>query len=249
MAAGLDSELPVGERKLAIGIGLVFVSIAAELIAPGARAQEACSVEVKLLLAAQATQTAVTSVGFKKVGAGRVYFFDTKGLDLFAQGLILRIRQGTTNDFAVKVRLPGDGGSSLRNRFRCEIDRTPAGSSTSYTVGRSFKATKVPDNGDEIYRLLNASQKQLLVSSKAQVDWSAVKRIVGVTSTTWRTEGKFALELWEWPAGKVLELSAKSASAGEEARYVQLEELARANKLPLSDVQDNKTSVALGVGK
>jgi hypothetical protein len=245
----MDSELPVVQGKLAIGIGVVFASIVAGLIAPGAHAQDACSVEVKLLLVAQATQTAVASLGFEKVGTSRVYFFDTEALNLFAQGLILRIRQGATNDFAVKVRLPGGGSSALRSGFRCEIDRTPAGSSTSYTVGRSYRAIKVPGTGDEIYRLLSASQKQLLAASKAQVDWTAVRTIVEVTSTTWRTKGRVALELWDWPEGKILELSQKTVPAAEDAKYAQLEGLVRAKQLLLSDVQDNKTSVVLRARK
>jgi len=235
----------VAKDKLTIGIRVVLASIVAGLFASAVRAQDRCSVELKLLLAPQAAPTVIASLGFEKVGTSRVYFFDTERLDLFAQGLILRIRQGATNDFAVKVRLPGGESSALRSGFHCEIDRTPAGSNFSYTVGRSYKAMQAPGSGDEIYRLLSASQKQLLVASKAQVDWTSVRRIVEVTSTTWRTKGRVALELWDWPGGKILELSAKTVPAAEEAKYAELQGLIKANQLPLSNAQDNKTSVVL----
>jgi hypothetical protein len=53
------------------------------------------------------------------------------------------------------------------------------------------------------------------------------------------------LELWEWPAGKILELSAKIGSDADAAKYAELERLARINNLALSASQDTKTSLVL----
>ena len=192
-------------------------------LCPGVRAEESCPVEIKLLLSPLTTQTVIASLGFKNEAAGRVYFFDTDALDLLMQGVIVRVRQGANNDLTVKVRLPkGDPkvDSRLRERFPCEIDRNQSGASTSYAIKRRYKATKVPENGSDIYRLLSVSQKELLHEARISLDLVRVVRMADINSTKWETTaqspfGQLALELWEWPAGKVLELSAKVESNAE----------------------------------
>jgi hypothetical protein len=225
------------------------------LIHPAARAEQRCPIEIKLLLSPTTTQIVTASLGFEKERAGQIYFFDTKALDLSAQGVIIRVRQGANSDLTVKIRSPRVGGqpggaSSPLPRFPCEIDRTPAGENISYAVGRTYKTGNVPDTGKEIYSLLSASQKQLLAATKTRIDWTRVVRIVDIVSTTWQVgansaSGKLALELWEWPAGRILELSAKTSSVAEQLRYAQIERLVKINELSLSEVQDNKTSLVL----
>ena len=71
-----------------------------------------------------------------------------------------------------------------------------------------------------------------------------------MNSTAWETtaqspSGKLALELWQWPAGKILELSAKAGSDAEASAYAELERLVKTNNLSPSDSQDTKTSIVL----
>jgi CYTH domain len=223
-------------------------------LGPAARAEERCSVEVKLLLSPQTAQTVIASLGFKDEAAGRVYFFDTTALELLMQGVIVRVRQGANNDLTIKVRLPkGDpkvDSLRLHERFPCEIDRNQIGESTSYAIKRRYDATKVPENGGEIYRLLSVSQKDLLHEARISLDWDRVVRIADINSTKWETtaqspSGQLALELWEWPAGKVLELSAKVESDAEASKYAELEHLVHVKNLSLDPSQDTKTSVVL----
>jgi hypothetical protein len=232
-----------------------FALIAAILMFPGpaAQAQEKCPVEVKFLLST-ATETAIASFGFKKETRGRVYFFDTDSLDLLAQGVIVRVRQGANNDLTVKLRRPqGDRGvedSGLGGRFPCEIDRTRAGAVVSYAVRRQYKTNNLPVSGGDIHDLLSASQNELLHASQVSIDWARVKRIAEISLTKWETpaesaSGKLALELWEWRAGKLLEVSAKASHAAEASKYAELERLLRAKDLSLSANQDVKTSVML----
>lgn len=218
------------------------------------RAEEQCSVEVKLLLSPLTTQTVIASLGFKDEAAGRVYFFDTDALDLLMQGVIVRVRQGANNDLTVKLRLPNGEPKAdslrLHERFPCEIDRNKNGESTSYAIKRRYKATSVPENGSEIYRLLSVSQKELLHEARVSLDWARVVRMADINSTKWETtaqspSGQLALELWEWPAGNVLELSAKVGSDGEASKYAELERLVHMKNLSLDPSQDTKTSVAL----
>jgi hypothetical protein len=229
--------------------------IAAILVfGPGARAQDKCPVEVKFLLSSPATETAVASLGFNGKTTGRVYFFDTDSLDLLAQGVIVRVRRGANNDLTVKVRRPegkqGVDNSQLRGRFPCETDRTRAGAIVSYAVRQQFKTRKVPEFGNDVRDLLSASQYQLLNDARVSIDWASVKRIADIGLTKWETpaespSGKLALELWEWPAGKILEVSAKASYAAGASRYAELEQLMKVKELSLSADQDTKTSVAL----
>jgi hypothetical protein len=223
-------------------------------LVPVLHAKETCSAEVKFLLSPPTTQTVIASLGFENETVAKVYFFDTDALDLSNQGVIIRVRQGAKNDLTVKVRLPKGGqpvdSSRLREQFPCEIDRTRAGASTSYAVARKYKATMVPEIGNDIYSLLSASQIKLLHEAQVSIDWARVMRIASINSTKWETKapspsGKLALELWEWPAGKILELSAKVESDAEASKYAQLERLVKMNNLSLSASQDTKTRMVL----
>ncbi len=83
------------------------------------------------------------------------------------------------------------------------------------------------------------------------INWSSVKRIASIRSTTWVTPSKsalgpLALEMWEWPTGKILEISSKSRPGTEDAAFARLQQVVNMNGLSLSDVQDNKTGVVLG---
>jgi hypothetical protein len=233
-----------------------FALIAATLLfSLSVPAEEQCPVEVKLLLPPPTTQLVISSLGFGQETAGRVYLFDTDALELSMQGIIVRVRQGASNDLTVKVRPPkGDrqvDRSQLRGRFPCEIDRTQAEAITSYAVRRRYEAAKVPELGSEIYTLLSASQKQLLHEAQASIDWERVSRIANINSTQWVTKtaspsGKLSLELWEWQAGKILEISAKSGPATAESAYAELERLLKLKSLSLSASQDTKTNLVLG---
>ena len=233
-----------------------FVLLAALVmfLDPAAYAQEKCPVEVKFLLSSPATEIAIASLGFKKETTGRVYFFDTDSLDLLRHGVIVRVRQGASNDLTVKVRRPEDKEgvdyARLRGRYPCEIDRTRAGAMISYAVRRPYNTTNLTEIGSGVRDLLSASQNELLHDSQVAVDWGRVKRIVDIRSTKWETpaesaSGKLALELWEWPAGKLLEVSAKASDPAAASKYAELEQLLRAKDLSLSANQDVKTSVVL----
>ncbi len=207
-----------------------------------AHAEEGCPVEIKLLLSSSTTQNVIASLGFENATTGQVYLFDTDALDLSKQGVIMRVRQGAKNDLTVKVRFPKDSRqfdkSRFRERFPCEIDRTRAGASTSYAVAQNYKSTRVPESGKSIYSRLSASQIQLLHDAQVSIDWGRVRRIADINSTTWQTaaqspSGKLTLEAWEWPAGRILELSAKAGSDAEASKYAQLELLVKIKNLSL----------------
>jgi hypothetical protein len=232
----------------------IFSSILVALFGSALHAQQACPVEIKILLSSASLKSAVSSLDFRKQTANRIYFFDTDNLSLLAQGVIVRVRLGAKNDLTVKVRLPENknqtDSSRLREHFPCEIDRTDAGASTSYSVSEEFEDTQAPESGDDLFRTLSSQQRELLKEAHVSIDWPAVKRISSIRSTTWKTSAdsslhKLTLEYWEFPAGSLLELSTKSAADDWESKDAELHGIVKLKGLPLSPNQQTKTTTVL----
>jgi hypothetical protein len=218
--------------------------------------QETCSEEVKLLLSPTQVQAAILDLRARGETHGRIYFYDVPGLDLLASGVILRLREGAEIDITAKLRpvagekfLDPSGG---RERYKCEVDLNDGVENQSFSVQNRYVAAKVPETGEEFFQLLSEGQKTLLERSKVQIDWKRVKRIAEIQSTGWTTRaqpplGKLSLELWEWPSGSVLEVSAKVSPDAGQSTYVALRDLANKHGLALSMNQRSKTAIALGL--
>lgn len=228
--------------------------IAVLLLCSASRAQEVCPVEIKLLLSPPTIKSVIASVGFEKEATGRVYFFDTENLALLMQGVIVRVRQGAKNDLTIKVRLPdGDkriDSSKLREHFGCEIDRTGAAANISFSVGQKYKHRRVPETGSDISTALSSHQRRLLQEAHVLIDWSQVRRIANINSTTWEAAAlpqfpKLSLEFWEWPDGSILELSAKTTANEWGSKSEELHRIANTKGLLLSARQETKTSTVL----
>jgi hypothetical protein len=218
------------------------------------RAEEECPVEVKLLLSPASIQTVIASLGLEKETSARVYFFDTEELDLLKQGVIVRVRQGANNDLTVKVRAPEGNQqvetAQLRGQLPCEIDRTGAGENTTYSVGHKYRPLQVPEMGADIFRVLSPPQKRLLQEARVSLDWSRVRRLAKINATQWETRSqapfrKVALELWKWPMGEILELSAKVGLDPGRSKSAELQRLVTNKGLPLSASQGTKTRTVL----
>ena len=217
-------------------------------------AEKKCSAEVKLLLSPPTIQKVIASLIFAKETAGQVYFFDTDTRDLQRQGVIVRVRQGVDNDLTVKVRVPEGGKqidvSSLRAHFPCEVNRTGAGEDSDYSVKRKYKTRRVPEMGVDIFSLLNPSQKKLLRDAMVSIHRERTLRIVNIKSRNWETTTQppfrnLALELWEWPAGSILEVSAKVRPDERQSKYAELQRLLNRKSMSLSPDQGSKTSAVL----
>ena len=224
------------------------------LLCSALRAQRVCPVEIKLLISPQTTESVVTSLGFQKETRSQIYFFDTDNLSLLEQGVILRVRQGAKNDLTVKVRLP-DGekridSSKLREHFGCEIDRTGAEANTSFAVGQKYKPNAVAVTGEEVFTALSPNQKKLLKEAQVSINWSSVRRIADINSTTWESTSqpqfpRLTLEYWEWSAGSTLELSTRVAPNQSDSKLANLLKIVNEKGLPLSAEQGTKTSMVL----
>lgn len=218
------------------------------------RAQETCDVEEKILLLPEESQLAVAKLKATGEASGHVYFFDTNTRDLLSQGVIVRLRQGAHSDLTVKLRQTErnglSGSFSGREDYKCEVDVTAGGPVRSYSIRRKYVAGRLPASGSEILALLSSGQTELLKESQVSIDWARVKRIEDVRSTAWQIKGlagfdRLTLELWEWPAGKVLELSTRAQSSAGSSAYAALQQLIQRTGLTASEVQEFKTSVVL----
>jgi hypothetical protein len=224
------------------------------LFCSGLQAKENCNVEVKLLLMPTEPATAVAALGAKKETAGRVYFFDTDALDLLSQGAIVRLRRGVKSDLTVKLR-PSNGKklstpSAEPVGFKCEVDLTQDGATSSYSITKKLATGKLPETGVDALRLLSPAQIKLFENALVSVDWTRVKRVAELTSTSWQTQSqphldKLTLELWQWLGGRVLELSAKTPANAGASTYIELRQLVKAKQLAMSPDQRVKTSIAL----
>jgi hypothetical protein len=224
------------------------------LFCSGLRAQENCNVEVKLLLSPDQAQAVVSALNGTKESRSRVYFFDTDALYLLSQGVIVRLRQGARSDLAVKLRPRNDkkfsASSEKREGFKCEVDLTAKGPTPSYSITSRFAPAQLPQTGDDVSRLLSPAQMKLFNDAQVSVDWTRIKRIAEIKSTDWQTQsqphlGKLALELWEWPGGKVLELSTRVSSEAGSSTYAELQQLVKEKQLAMSPDQRVKTTIAL----
>ena len=232
-----------------------LILMATFLLVFGLHGQEPCDVEVKLLLSPTQVQTAIAALHARRETQGRIYFYDTSSLDLLSRGVILRLRAGAEIDLTAKLRPASDeklvsrsGGSE---RSKCEADLNDGVETPSFSVENKFIAAKVPETGEELFQLLSEAQRKLLEDSKVQIDWKRIKRIAEIQSTSWKTHaqapfGKLSLELWEWPSGRILEVSTKVAPETGQSTYVELRNFANRNGLVLSTNQRSKTAIALG---
>jgi hypothetical protein len=235
-------------------IGATLWTCAILLLSCAASAQESCAAEVKLLLSPADVPAVVVALKLDKETKGQVYFFDTPALDLLSKGVIVRLRQGANNDLTVKVRPPENkrfvDPSAGREEFKCELDLTGDKTIQSYSIRSPYARSQVPGTGQDIFTVLSDSQKKLMKEALISIDWIRVKRVANIKSTNWETKAqrpfnKLALELWEWPLGRILELSTKVEADKGPPILAELRRLVDAKGLSVNSSQRSKTSMVL----
>ena len=217
-------------------------------------AQQRCAAEAKLLLAPTETHKTVAALHAGKPSRGQIYLYDTDSLDLLSHGVIVRLRTGAQADLTVKLRssegetckCPSDGGEA----GKCEADLVADATLTSYSVRKAWKDGPFPETGEQLHSALSAEQSQVLRAAGISVDWQRVRRWARIEATYWeaRPSGplkKVTIELWEWPGGAILELSAKTDLQNGAAALRELRATAERNAIALPEKQVAKTTVVL----
>ncbi len=215
-------------------------------------AQDQCGVELKLLISSTDLGSSIEKLNARRESSGEVYFFDTDRHDLFLQGVILRFRSGTTSDITVKLRPLGNKQfqHSIGPREKCEVDLNGSESSTSYSIRLRVPGMRVPETGSDVYGELSTDQKELLRATQVKIDWIQVKRVASIKVTDWQITSKshfnkMTMELWEWPGGRILELSSKVRLSEGATKYEDLQRLVIGKGIGLSGDQRSKTRIVL----
>jgi uncharacterized protein YjbK len=242
-------KMPNHTKALARTLGVCVLLLLRSVL----HAQDRCDFEVKLLLSPTESEAAVAAFNLEKEATSQVYFFDTSALDLLSQGLIIRVRQGADNDLTVKLRPPTGRPfvpSNIGKGFSCEVDLIGDATVPSYSVRSDYRATRLPENGSDILKLLNAGQEKLLKEAQIAIDWTRVKRIADIQAANWQSKNqsgfkKLTLELWQWSNGEVLEISTKAGPDAGPTAYTDLQGLVKTKGLSLNANQQAKTSMVL----
>jgi hypothetical protein len=188
--------------------------------------RKADSVELKLTVPASEQRATFLALGLDPLDAQvrLIHFFDTPDLDLEAAGVVVRARriQGKGDDSVVKLRpvVPHELSANLRKspNFLVEVDAMPGG----YVCSGSMKG--VPPKATVLEAVAGAAPLRKLFSKEQRRFYAEhapeevplddltllgpifVLKLKGAPAGAGR---KFAVELWLYPAGRILELSTR----------------------------------------
>jgi hypothetical protein len=221
------------------------------------------SVELKLTVSEGQQRSTVVALGMDPLDSQmrQVYFFDTPGLDLDAQGLVVRARriQGKGGDTVVKLRpvVPDELPAELRKSgaFRVEVDALPGGFVCSGTLkGNADQAAVLATaRGEQPARKLFSKEQRALYAEHAPdgiaLDDLTVLGPIFVLKLRLEPPElgrRLVAEMWLYPDGsRILELSTRCLTT--EAFQVAAEARAflAGHGVDLSGEQATKTKRAL----
>ena len=234
----------------------------AQLVEALATINESDSVELKLTVPAPQHRATFLALGLDPLDAQirLVYFFDTPELALNAAGVVVRARriQGKGEDSVIKLRpvVPNEMPDSLRESpsFVVEVDAMPGGfvcSGSLKGVPRKATVLDAATGNAPLRRIFSKEQRRFYAAhAPADIpldDLSLLGPIfvLKMKGTPRGAARKFAVELWLYPEGRILELSTRCGT--DEAMQVAAESRAYLTELgvDLAGDQETKTRTAL----
>ena len=191
----------------------------------------------------------------------RIFFYDTRQLNLFKQGICLRARamKGDECDSTVKIRpvVPERLAGKWRKRdgFKVEADAigTKVIRSASFTVTQKPKEIgQVARGGRPIAKLFSGEQEEFLKDmAPVAIDFTKLVALGPVAVLRWkfRNEGipyELCAEEWRLPDGRdVIEISIKAKQAQAAAAQAALEGFLAELGIDPEHRQQTKTRTAL----
>jgi hypothetical protein len=219
-------------------------------------------VEIKMMLEEVDDGPTILGVDPQGFEARSVTFYDTKDLDLYASGVVLRSRTavGAEDDTTAKIRPLKETnvarGYVGKDGFKCEYDKNVGKNAVSscslkkekeaYRIERVARGVDTPDE------IFSSAQIAFVEAHAAVPNWSEVKPLGPIPAQVWKVEtralpaGDITLERWNVPGGeRSLEISIKVK--GRDARDAESSLKAWVTSLGLhaSSAQDTKTKAAL----
>jgi hypothetical protein len=224
--------------------------------------KESDSVELKLTVPAPEHRATLRALGLDPLDAQirLVYFFDTPDLELNQAGVVVRARriQGKGEDSVIKLRpvIPNEMPDSLResSSFNVEVDAMPGGFVCSGSLKGVPRKASVVDaaSGNAPLRRLFSKEQRRFYAAHAPADITLDDLsllgpifVLKMKGTPQGAARKFAVELWLYPEGRILELSTRCATG--EAMQVAAESRAYLTEIgvDLEGDQETKTRTAL----
>jgi hypothetical protein len=224
--------------------------------------RHADSVELKLTIPASEQRATFLALGLDPLSAQirLVHFFDTPDLALESAGVVVRARriQGKGEDSVIKLRpvVPDELPDNLRKspNFVVEVDAMPGGyvcSGSMKGIPRKATVLDVLAGTAPLRRLFTKEQRSFLADyapAGIALDELTLLGPIFVLKLKGAPPGatrKFAVELWLYPEGRILELSTRCApdeavAVAAESRAYLLE-----RGVDLLGDQETKTRTAL----
>jgi hypothetical protein len=223
---------------------------------------ESDSVELKLTVPAPEQRATLARLGLDPLqGQIRlVYFFDTPDLALESAGVVVRARriQGKGEDSVIKLRpiVPHELPDDLRESpsFNVEVDAMPGGFVCSGSLKGVPRKASVQDaaSGTVPLRRIFSKEQRRFYEAHAPADIALDDLsllgpifVLKLKGTPQGMNRKLAVELWLYPAGRILELSTRCGT--DEAIQVAAETRAALTQrgIDLLGEQETKTRTAL----
>lgn len=221
------------------------------------------AVEIKVTVAEDNESAAEKQFALeRKTGEARsIFFFDTRELQLFAKGVVLRARKvaGGQDDSTVKIRPVDPASIAAKWRglpgFKIEADgvgqRMIRSGSLSVAQGRE-EIEQVARGERAMEKLFSADQEAFLAQmSPIRVDFRALAVLGPIDARRWKRKDaglpyEITAEQWRLPDGRdLLELSIKAASAQAAAAAAAFTGFLTELGLKPSGGQQTKTRTAL----
>ena len=190
-----------------------------------------------------------------------VYFYDTRALDLFAHGIVLRARKvhdgadDSTIKFRPLARTDVDRAWFDESGFKCETDiaGTTAVDSCSLTVPQDRgEIDDVAAGRRRVDQLFSSAQEDFARTfASAPIAWSSLRALGPIDERVWQRESRslrapLTVERWTLPDGHVLlELSIRVPRSGLEPARVRFDAYLHSLAIDTSVRQETKTRVAL----
>ncbi len=216
-------------------------------------------IELKLVVPTWSHQATCESLGVDFRGAARrkVYYLDTKDLQLKRRGVVARIRsvENRPDDSVVKLRPFVTDGLPARLRrskhFGVEVDAMPGQFVCTGAMSRRLGKNDVQKAVARRRRLptLFSSEQRALLPGRIRIKDLSLFGPVDVRRAKLRPRGtglRLAVERWTYPDGSsILELSTRCAARAAVPVAAQLASVLRAYEIDLSGTQLTKTQATL----
>lgn len=186
----------------------------------------------------------------------QIRFFDTQNLDLFTDGVVIRVRSRETKVPELTLKLRPFEGKELSNSWfgklpndfelKCELDAHIAKRTESCSLSRVLSSIELRqfEETQDISQLLQPIELEFLALKTSR--FPGVKLKTSFQAQRWRLPQKMTAELWTLAdKSDVVEISKKVDSEKADLAFEDLHKWAKEHDLKVDPHPTNKTEKAL----